>query len=75
MSQDRIRTCPNCGGELEKGVMQLSPRGGDIVFWGENDVEEKLVVQYWQVHDLPAWRCNKCRLAVFLYGKDKVVRR
>jgi hypothetical protein len=71
---NEVNRCPKCGGQLEKGVMQLSPRGGDIVFWGERDVEEKLVAQYWQVHDLPAWRCKNCKLVLFLYGKDRVVK-
>jgi hypothetical protein len=69
-----ITKCPKCRGQLEKGVIQLSPRGGDIVFWGANGIEEKLVAQYWQVHDLPAWRCKKCQLAVFFYGKERVVK-
>ncbi|MGD0027613.1 MAG: PF20097 family protein [Candidatus Bathyarchaeia archaeon] len=71
---NEAKNCPKCGGELEKGVMQLSPRGGDIVFWGALNIEEKLIAQYWQIRDLPAWRCKKCQLAVFLYGENKGVK-
>jgi hypothetical protein len=45
MNENEVKKCPRCGGELEKGVMQLLPRGGDIVFWNANDVEEKLIAR------------------------------
>jgi predicted nucleic-acid-binding Zn-ribbon protein len=67
-----VKKCPKCGGEVEKGVIQFPLR--DVVFWNANDVEEKLVSQYWQVHDFLAWRCKKCKLAVFLYGENKGVK-
>jgi hypothetical protein len=69
-----VKNCPKCGGELEKGVIQVSPRGGDIVFWGAENIEEKLITQYWQIRDLQAWRCKKCQLAVFLYGENEGVK-
>ena len=72
MNESEVKKCPKCGGELERGVMQLSLRGGDVVFWNARDAEEKLISEYWQVHDHPAWRCRKCQLAVFLYGKEGV---
>jgi len=68
-----VKNCPKCGRELEKGVIQVSPRGGDIVFWGAENIEEKLITQYWQIRDLPAWRCKKCQLAIFPYGEKKVL--
>jgi hypothetical protein len=72
-----VKKCLKCCGELEKGVMQFStPRGGDIVFWGAEDIEEKLISQGWpwQIHDHQAWRCKKCHLAVFLYEEKEGVK-
>ena len=67
-----VKNCPKCSGELERGVMQVSLRGG-IPFWGKENIEETLISQrFWQeMRDLPAWRCKKCQLAVFLYGENK----
>jgi hypothetical protein len=31
---NEVKKCPKCGGELEKGVMQVSLRGGGIAFSG-----------------------------------------
>jgi ssDNA-binding Zn-finger/Zn-ribbon topoisomerase 1 len=67
-----VKNCPKCGGELEKGVIHVS--GRDIVFWGKENIEEKLISQWWQTRDLQAWRCKKCQLAVFLYGENKDVK-
>jgi hypothetical protein len=73
------KKCPECGGELEKGVMQVPLYRADITFWGTENIEEKLVSQrvrswFWQdMRDFPAWRCNKCQLAVFLMEKTKVL--
>jgi predicted nucleic-acid-binding Zn-ribbon protein len=78
MTEGQIKKCPKCGGELEKGVMQLGGggRGSDVVFWGRENIEEKLFSRYfWQRgQDLQAWRCKKCQLATFLYGENKGVR-
>lgn len=69
-----VKKCPKCGGELEKGVIQLSLRSDGIVFWNAEDIEEKLMSHYWlSPRDLPAWRCKKCELAIFLYGENKGV--
>jgi hypothetical protein len=72
-TMSEVKRCPKCGGELEKGVIQLSLRGSDIIFWNAENIEERLISQYWpsQMRDLPAWRCKKCQLAAFLYGKNK----
>jgi len=73
---NEVKKCPKCGGKLEKGVIQVCSRGGDIVFWGTVNIEEKLISQWWpwQMRDLHAWRCKKCQLAVFLYGENRGVK-
>jgi ssDNA-binding Zn-finger/Zn-ribbon topoisomerase 1 len=68
-----VKKCPKCGGKLEKGVMQVSLRGGGIAFWGKENIEEKLISRrFWEeLRDLSAWRCKKCQLAVFLWRKGR----
>jgi NAD-dependent SIR2 family protein deacetylase len=66
-----IKNCPKCGGELEKGLMQV---GRSIVFWGKENLQEKLISWWAQQRDLQAWRCKKCQLAVFPYGENKGVK-
>ena len=70
-----MKKCPKCGGELEKGVMQAS----EVVFWNKDNMEE-----HWTAMTVigaalgrtgitlesQTWRCKKCQLAIFLYGKD-----
>jgi len=75
MNENEVKNCPKCGGELEKGVMQVSIRYSGIAFWGKENIEEKLIPRrFWRdIPDLPAWRCKKCQLAVFLYGENKGV--
>jgi hypothetical protein len=48
--------------------------GRGIYFWGAENIEEKLISQWWQTRDLQAWRCKKCQLAVFLYGENRGVK-
>jgi uncharacterized protein with PIN domain len=68
---NEAKKCPKCGGELEKGVMQAS----FVVFWNKDDIEEHLT-SVWRLSrrntlESQAWRCKKCQLAIFYYGKYK----
>jgi ssDNA-binding Zn-finger/Zn-ribbon topoisomerase 1 len=76
MNENEVKKCPKCGGELEKSIILAYLHRGGIAFWGKENIEEKLVSQwFWQdMRDLPAWRCKKCQLAVFLYGENKGVK-
>jgi hypothetical protein len=70
---NEVMKCPKCGGELEKGVMQVSGLYG-IAFWGKENIEESLISQWRGMRDHQAWRCKKCQLAVFLYGENSGVK-
>lgn len=73
-----VKKCPKCGGELESGFIHAT-RG---LFWDTK--KQRLVfntftgtlISGWSGFTMPqarAWRCKKCELVVFLYGKNRGV--
>ena len=68
------RKCSECGGELEKGVMQVPLYCADITFWGTENIEEKLVsqrVRSWSWQELGDAR--SANLPSFFIEKTKVL--
>ena len=70
MNESDIKKCPKCGCELELGFMH-APQG---VYWDDEEhkwqtfTSEALISRWsWTMPRVPAWRCNKCSLAIFLY--------
>jgi hypothetical protein len=62
-----IEKCPNCGGELKSGKV-LCPR---TLSWQGQASEEIVPPFHWGIAKLQGWRCEKCRLVIFLYEKKE----
>ncbi len=65
-------TCPYCGEEMEKGVLQGG--GSSIIGWREKPSAfpnrlniERLDEADWKYSYVPAFRCPKCRKVIFSY--------
>ncbi len=66
------RACPECGGEMEHGHVQMRPDIGSenavIDVWFVTDQKEDwLVLPRWDKKD--AYRCVKCGATVILRGR------
>jgi hypothetical protein len=66
LSEVEIRKCPKCGGELEKGFVHC-PRTLD---WYVEKDEPLVSMWHMGIAKLRGWRCKKCQLVIFLYGKE-----
>jgi hypothetical protein len=71
MIEDEPKKCPKRGGDLEEGVMQFVHNA----MWFGDDYEETVFSQLWpeSIREFTVWRCQKCQLAVLLYGENKGV--
>jgi len=71
MVEDEPKKCPKCGVDLEKGVMRFVRNA----MWFGDDHEDTIFSQLWpeSIRESTAWRCQKCQLAVFLYGENEGV--
>jgi hypothetical protein len=84
LSNIELDSCPKCGGILEQGYLlgkqnrirwSVSPKGMTI-FHGVPLI--KLEKGFWRnsrwwlyAPNIPAKRCQQCRLAIFLYNNDQ----
>jgi hypothetical protein len=70
-----IKNCPKCGGELEKGFLMSN----EPLFWDTKthkffaDSGEQLTFKLtrFTYQSLEAYRCKKCQLVMFEYGKNE----
>jgi hypothetical protein len=69
---NEVMKCPRCGGALEAGFIQ-PPRG---IYWDTKEhkwsfraIESKALISRWNIPivNARAWKCPKCRLAIFEY--------
>jgi phage FluMu protein Com len=65
--------CPECGGVLEAGFIQL-PSGA---YWDTKEhkwriKESRALISRWEfpMPNARAWKCPRCRLAIFEYKED-----
>jgi len=66
-----IKKCPDCGSEMEKGYLFTD---GVVIRWNHKKHKffvrgELLETQIWNLNSIEAYRCVKCKLAFFYYGK------
>jgi len=76
------RTCPECGGQMERGFVQAGEEGEEVFTWCQSDpresiersefLNEKLKVRSFRLappvsNRLGAYRCQGCRVVVFKY--------
>jgi len=66
-----VKKCPKCGGDVENGLLN-APRGIDWL--AQTYTETLLSPWHWKMPKLKAWRCKRCELVIFTYGKRTLVR-
>jgi len=78
MSNSEVKKCPKCGSEMEKGYI-----ASRMVSWSNRKISNWSFKGLWNgeiivsrgypytITNVEAYRCRKCKLVTFNYGRDK----